>query len=591
MATSGSKSIKVTNYDNLKFSWERTSYSLEDNTSTISWKMELVASTYGKIISSASKDWSVTVDGKKYSGSNSVAINNNSTITLASGSKVINHNADGSKTFSYSFSQEFNITFSGTHIGAKSGSGSGELTTIPRAATLKSAPNFNDEANPTISYTNPLGNAATALEACITDSEGKAIYCEYRSISKTGTSYTFELTDAERKTLRKAITKGNTLAVRFYIRTTIGDSRYFSSSTKTLSLINYKPTLAPVIKDVGTASTNLTNDENTIIKHFNYISITTGAAARKEATVKSVKVTCGSKSITTATGVMENVDSADFNITVTDSRGNTTTQIVKKTALDYFKVSCNIELVEKNFVTETTGSVTLKLNGSWFNGNFSFYASNILTLEYRIAEQYGDYGGWIAVEPTIDGNSFNLSFTPTQAFDYKKTYKIEARAVDMISNKYTEVLTVTFIPVFDWGESDFNFNVPVAIQGNTIADFVIAEGDNGAYAYRKWANGKLEAWRSSSKAVDVTASTAYGAMYYHKDLSVTTTGDASQFVEVDSIQLTLGNTAGYNGLWYGAVKNYEISSGAVTVNYMAVNPSQNTTAKIYPYVYIMGKWK
>ena len=80
MATSGSKSITVTSYDTLKFSWSIKSTSIENNTSTVSWKMQLIATEHGEIISSVAKDWSVTVNGKKYSGTNKIAISNNKTI-------------------------------------------------------------------------------------------------------------------------------------------------------------------------------------------------------------------------------------------------------------------------------------------------------------------------------------------------------------------------------------------------------------------------------------------------------------------------------------------------------------------------------
>lgn len=134
MATSGNKSVTVTSWDTLKFSWWVNSQSIEKNTTTIGWKMELIATSSGYISSSASKSWSVTVNGTKYSGTNTVGISNNSTKTLASGTTTISHNADGTKSFSYSFSQQFSITFSGSSIGTISGSGSGTLNTIARAS-------------------------------------------------------------------------------------------------------------------------------------------------------------------------------------------------------------------------------------------------------------------------------------------------------------------------------------------------------------------------------------------------------------------------------------------------------------------------
>ena len=133
MAISGSKSVAVTSWDTLKFTWTEKSQSIANNTTTISWTLQLIATGSGYISSTASKDWSVTVNGTKYSGTNTVGIANNATKTLASGTTTIGHNADGTKTFSYSFSQQFDITFN-SWIGTVTGSGTGTLATIPRAS-------------------------------------------------------------------------------------------------------------------------------------------------------------------------------------------------------------------------------------------------------------------------------------------------------------------------------------------------------------------------------------------------------------------------------------------------------------------------
>ena len=133
MATSGSTSVSVTSYDTLKFTWTQVGQSIPNNTTTISWTLQLIAAANGLITSSASKDWSVTVNGVTYSGTNTVGIANNATKTLASGTTTITHSADGTKSFAYSFSQEFGITFGGASIGTKSGSGTGTLNTIARA--------------------------------------------------------------------------------------------------------------------------------------------------------------------------------------------------------------------------------------------------------------------------------------------------------------------------------------------------------------------------------------------------------------------------------------------------------------------------
>lgn len=135
MATSGNTNIKVTTYDNLVFNWWRNNYDSAGNYTDIGWNLQLVASNYGHISSSASKSWYVNVNGSEYSGNNYIGINNNATKTLASGSTRIYHNNDGTKSFSYSFSQQFNMNFNGW-IGTISGSGSATLDSIPRYANI-----------------------------------------------------------------------------------------------------------------------------------------------------------------------------------------------------------------------------------------------------------------------------------------------------------------------------------------------------------------------------------------------------------------------------------------------------------------------
>lgn len=456
MATSGSKKVNVVSSGNiyLLFSWEAGTPNIEKNSTQISWKLQLVSTGSGaNISSSAEKDYSVTVDGAVWSGTTTIGIAAGATKTLISGNKTIYHNADGSRTFSYSFSQEIAITYSGSYIGTKTGSGTGTLNTIPRQATVTAAPNFNDEENPTITYSNPAGTVVTTLQACIASKDGATIYVPYRDISKTGTSYTFNLTTAERNALRNATPNNNTMNVKFYVQTVIGSNTLRSSLEKTLTIINNKPTLNPTVKDAGTASTVLTGDVNKIIKGHNYISVSSGGAALKGATIKSQKITCGEEVINAGSGSFTNVDTASFVFTITDSRGNTTTQTVNKTLIPYVKLTCNL-----NATATVDGKITLNVKGNYFNGSFGATA-NTLNIQYRYKENNGTYGSWINATATLSNNTYTANATIT-GLDYRKTYIVQAKAKDQIYDLTTNEKRVKAIPVFDWGENDFQFNVP-----------------------------------------------------------------------------------------------------------------------------------
>ena len=458
MATSGSTKKNVVSSGNiyLLFSWTAGTQNIAGNYTPINWQLQevSVSGSGANISSSAAKAYSVTVDGQTWSGTNTVGISAGATRTLASGTKNIYHNADGSKTFSYSFSQEFNVTYSGSKVQTITGSSTGTLNTIPRAATLTAAPHFTDEENPTITYSNPAGTAVTSLKACIANSTGTEVYAAYRDISKTGTSYTFNLTAEERSALRWATINSPNLTVKFYVTTVLGGVTYYSTLDKIMTITNAQPTVTTTIKDVGTASTVLTGDGNKIIKGLNYISASMTATAQKNASIKTQTITNGSTTIS-GSGAFVNVESGTFTVTAKDSRGYTTTQTITKEVIDYIKLTCNMEVENPS----TDGTTTLTASGNYFNGSFGA-VNNTLQLQYRYKENDGNYSDWINTTATITDNSYN-STTKITGLNYQSAYTFQARAVDKALTVASAEKRVKSIPVFDWGENDFHFNVPV----------------------------------------------------------------------------------------------------------------------------------
>lgn len=417
--------------------------------------MQLVAGSNGKIVSSVKKDWKVVVNGTTYKGEVAHGIDNNETKTLASGKTTIAHNADGSKSFSYSFSMDFTgLTFAGEAIGKKSGSGTGVLTTIPRQATITAAPNFNDEDNPSITYSNPAGTIVESLAACISLT-GASPDIAYRDISKTGTTYTFQLTEAERNILRNATTTANSRSVLFYIRTVIGGVTYYSNIVKTFTVINAQPSVNPEVYDNNSTTTALTGNTNTFVRYHSNAAFTINAVAKKGATITSQRVTVGSQKSTSAGGVIKAVDDSVFNFYAADSRGNTTERQVKKTLIPYVKLSCYMSVEAPS----TDGKLTITANGSYYNGSFGATA-NTLTIQYRYKTNSGSYTNWISINAAFNGNSYEAAATIT-GLNYLNSYTFQCRAVDKLEEAISAAKTVKTMPVFDWSSEDFNFNVPV----------------------------------------------------------------------------------------------------------------------------------
>lgn len=469
MATSGYTSVAVTNWDTLKFSWWENSQSTANNTTTIGWKMELIAGGSGRIDSSISKTWSVVVNGTTYSGTNMINIANNATKTLASGTTTIAHNSDGTKTFSYSFTQQIKINFAGEYISSKSGSGTGTLDTIARWASLTSVPSsWNDEGNPTIKYSNPAGNNVTKLEVCISLT-GANDDVAYRSVSKTGTSYTFNLTTAERDVLRTATTGSNSRTVRFYVQTTIGDEVKRNYLASTFTVINALPTLSPSAVDTGTYSTAFTGDPSgTVIKYYNSMQVSTGSTAKKGATIVKQSVTCGGKSISTASGKLGNVDSGTFVFSVTDSRGNTVSQTLTKNLINYIKPTCWFSVAPPN---PDTGIADITISGNYFDGSFGA-VDNELSVAYRwraIDTTYGEE--WINTTPVITTGKYEVKTSMAiPNFDYMKTYYFQVKVADKVDiyEIVTQEYSVKTMPVFDWSETDFRVHGDFEVDNHAV---------------------------------------------------------------------------------------------------------------------------
>lgn len=418
----------------------------------------------------------LTINGKnvyELTGAMTIPPKASGYVKVAEGYVDVEHESDGKKSVTISFEGADNYASSTTAFDISKQSGTLTLTNIPRKATITAAPNFNDEANPAITYSNPAGNAVTKLQACIASSNGQTIYVPYRDLTKTATSYTFSLTTAERTTLRNATKNSNTLAVRFYVATTIGETIYYSSLDKTMSIVNATPTISnATVKDAGTVTTALTGDVNKIIKGYNYISASMTPAALKGATITSQSIKCGDKTVSGTSATFTNVETGTFTFTVKDSRGNTKTQTVTKTLINYVKLTCNME----NSNITVDGKMALKLNGNYFNGSFGA-TNNSLTLQYRYKTNDGAYGSWINVSPTLSGNTYSATVNLT-GLDYQSIYTFQARAIDKISTGgvNTAEKRIKSLPVFDWGENDFKFNVDVRDKyGNKLTNEMTAE--------------------------------------------------------------------------------------------------------------------
>ena len=477
--------------------WSQNSQNIEDNSTIINWSCGFHPGH--KYYLNAIKMSSVVINGVEvYSGGTYSNITDYQDRTFASAVLKIAHTPDGSKSFTISGFSGW-IYASGTTYAS---SQTFTLPTIPRASSV-SCSTANIGSNATIT----INRASTSFTHTLTYSFGSLSGTIATKTSSTNISWTIPTTFYGQIPNSKSGT--GTITCDTYNGSTLIGSKS-TSFTATVNESASKPTLSPTASDSNATTTALTGNSSKFIKYYSNASVATGAQARNSATLKSQKITCGAKSITSASGTINAVESGSFTFSATDSRGYTTIQTVNKTLIEYIKLTCSLNAGAPT----TDGVATLKISGNYWNGTFGALA-NTLTVQYRYKTQGGSYGSLTTVSATKSNNTYNSTAT-ISGLDYRTTYVFQARAVDKLATVNTDEQARRTTPIFDWSKNDFNVNGDFTVNGtttitgattvggeintqslkinNTEIDYIVSQGTSGIWTYRKWNSGLAEYW-------------------------------------------------------------------------------------------------
>lgn len=436
----------------LEFIWTRASYDIAANTSTIKYVLKAVGGRGGYVTGTAI---TLTVDGEiVYTSPSGLKVYKDQ--ELYRGEITLRHDNNGERSFAVS------VRGGLYYRGNVSGDGRWVLDALTRYATIISAPSFNDLANPILNYKNPVGSAASSVQACISLT-GSKDDIPYRDIPLGGGSYTFNLTEEERNTLRNATTGSNSRKIFFYIKTVTNGVTYYNHLAKTFTVADAHPLVENItIRDASGVTSQLTGDVNKLIKFYSAASVNYTVAAQKGASIVSHKVTAGNDTLETIPAVFPANEIETFIFEVTDSRGNVTTKTVTKSLIPYVKLTCNLS----NNRPDINGDMTVNVKGNYFNGSFGA-TSNTLTVQYRYKLSDGNWGSWTNM-PASFGNGTYEAEVELHGLEPLALYIFQARAIDKLATITTAEREVKASPLFDWGEEDFNFNVPVNMNGETV---------------------------------------------------------------------------------------------------------------------------
>ena len=530
--------------------------------------------------------YSLNINGSTISGSVKKDILSD-WVAMATHTVQVSHNADGAKTITISGS--VTAPSGSSYAGlTSSGSKSVALDTIPRASSV-TATNADIGFNTTITINRASPSFTHTLQYSFEGTSGIIIN------ETASTSVSWTVPAAFYAKIRNAKSGICTITCTTWNRSTTVGSPTTCTFVVTANENICKPTLSPTYVDTNATTVALTGSNTKFVQYYSTAQLATGAAARNGATLASQSITCGGKTSNAGTATIQNVDSPTFVFSATDSRGYTATQTINATMIAYVPLTC---VVKKESAT-VDGNVTLTVSGNCYNGNFGTKV-NSLKLYYRFRQNGSSM--WSSnveiTNITKSGNTYTATFT-YKVPDYRKGYVFQIRAVDELASVNSADLPIKIPPVFDWGENDFNFNVPVHFNaGMTMAPvdaasvidedgngkipmiYIVEQGVSGGWTYRKWNDGTAELW-GHIVAVHHNGSILGGELSYPFTLSGNIYGIG-----------TLNSAGGNSGAalpWNLKLVYGTTLCGAWVHNSGSVGFGVDSTADVS--VHIMGRWK
>ena len=438
--------------------WEESEVNIANNTSKVTATSYIYCKAH-TAYNYNTYNHTITIDGQVFTTSVAgISLSPGVVKQLASASKVITHNADGSKSINISASSP-NLPAGGGY-GPSSGSASGTatLTTIPRTSSVTCA-----DGNIGSSTTININRASSSFTHTLTYNFGGLTGTITTKTTNTSIGWTIPTTFFAKIPNSKS-GKGTITCQTYNGNTLIGSS----TCTFNAFVINSNPTVSATVQDVNSTTTALTGNANKIVKYFSNAKIVTTATPKNSATISSVKVVCSNKSATGTNVTINNVESNVFNITATDSRGLVTSTTVTKTLVNYIK--CAITSIKLERLSTTSNTVKATINGNFFNASFGA-KTNTLTLKWRYRIKGGTWNSYTNLTTTKSGNTFSYSGNLGTNFDFQEEYDFEVVATDLLMSETRTIHVTRGIPIIDIGKNDAKVNGDLEVSNKITSKY------------------------------------------------------------------------------------------------------------------------
>ncbi|MFM0683135.1 DUF859 family phage minor structural protein [Streptococcus suis] len=440
---------------------DQANQSIPSNSSTVNWRVTVSRTgNYYTYNQSGDSTLVVTIDGVQVHSSNPRWATSGEEVQLASGSRTISHNADGSKKVS--ISADFNPN-NGIH-GRIITSGSLGLTTIPRSSSVSVSSGVIGSAL-TININRQSSSFKHTVRYAWGNKQGTIA-----SNVDTSTTWTIPLDFAN------DIPNSTSGTGTIYVDTYSGSTKTGTQSTTFTASVpdSIKPSLTGfTLIDGNTAARTLIPEEQQFVQIVSNIAVHFGqATGAYGSTITSYHAEIVGKNQSTSQnggslGIMNYHGQVTIRARVTDSRGRTSNTIERTvTVLEYFAPAFNFG-VERSGATSSTFSILrnariapLTVGGS---------QRNTMTLTFRVAP--ADSNNYTTDNGPASGTFTTLSSLTNSLANLSGTYSSDKSwdVIGILEDKFTrsefKIKVSTEAVVFSY-EKDNRFAVGKIVDTN-----------------------------------------------------------------------------------------------------------------------------
>lgn len=237
------------------------------------------------------------------------------------------------------------------------------------------------------------------------------------------------------------------------LRTYLGGTQIGQEQTAAFTVRTNEAVCSPVVSgtvtDSNPATVSLTGDPTRFIRYHSDALCAITAEARNGASITEKGI--AGAAVAGSSLTVSSVEAESIRFYAKDSRGYESSVTVPLELVPYIRLT-NHACVSRD--DPTSGKATLILRGQVFTGSFGGQ-ENTWKASYRVD------GGTPVPVPAGEGYDITVPLTD---MDYDSTHYITVTVEDALETAVKTLILPKGLPVFDWGEDDFAFHVPVKLD-------------------------------------------------------------------------------------------------------------------------------